>query len=225
MSCILCIDDEPAILRLLSVVLSADGHEIVAAKTARDALRLVGRGDLDAVLLDLGLPDRDGLELIAALQLIEKALPILVISARSDSAEKVAALDLGAVDYITKPFDSDELRARLRVALRQRPIGQDSNKISAYGAIHMDLDRRETRISDRLVLLTPKEFSVLKILVDAGGRVLTHTSLLEQVWGQGHRADVEYLRVVIRALRMKIEDDPSQPRLIKNEPGIGYRLV
>jgi two-component system KDP operon response regulator KdpE len=225
MSRILCIDDEPSILRLLAVVLSADGHESVIAKTGRDALALARHGDIDAVLLDLGLPDRDGLELITALQSIASSLPILVLSARSDSGEKVAALDLGAVDYITKPFDGDELRARLRVALRQRPTSTDTATIATYGPIHMDLERRETRIADRLVLLTPKEFALLKTLVDAGGRVLTHAALLDQVWGQGHREDVEYLRVAIRSLRMKIEDDPSQPRLIKNEPGIGYRLV
>lgn len=222
MSRILCIDDESAILRLLGVVLAQDGHEAVAAASGRAAMEAIARGGIDAVLLDLGLPDRDGLELIAAIRTVSP-VPVVVVSARDDVAEKVAALDLGAADYVTKPFDGDELRARLRVALRQMratPFGADL----CHGPIRMVLDRHEVQVHGRPVTLTPKEYAVLQVLVEAGGRVLTHASVLERVWGKAHRDDVEYLRVAVRALRLKIEDDPSQPALIRNEPGIGYRL-
>lgn len=223
MSRILCIDDEPAILRLLAVVLTHDGHEVVAATTGRAAMDAVAKGGVEAVLLDLGLPDRDGLELISAIRAVS-LVPVIVVSARGDVAEKVAALDLGAVDYVTKPFDGDELRARLRVALRQGNASATGAEIS-HGAIRMVPDRHEATVNGNSVSLTPKEYALLQALVEADGRVLTHAALLERVWGKAHRDDVEYLRVAVRALRLKIEDDPSQPRLIRNEPGIGYRLV
>lgn len=228
MSRVLCIDDEPAILRLLKVVLAHDGHEAVPAATARQAMEALSRDGIDAVLLDLGLPDRDGLELIASIRAVSP-VPILVVSARGEVAEKVAALDLGATDYVTKPFDGEELRARLRVALRTG--GRASGTQSAEGAeirhgpIRMMPDRHEAEICGRPLALTPKEYALLLALVEAGGRVLTHAFLLERVWGKAHRDDVEYLRVAVRALRLKIEDDPSRPALIRNEPGIGYRLV
>lgn len=223
MSRILCIDDEPAILRLLGVVLAHGGHEAVGAADGRAAMDVIARGGIDAVLLDLGLPDRDGLELISAIRAVSP-VPVIVVSARRDVAEKVAALDLGAADYVTKPFDGDELRARLRVALRQRPSAAAGAEI-CHGPIRMVPDRHEAQVHGRAVFLTPKEYAVLQALVEAGGRILTHAALLERVWGKAHRDDVEYLRVAVRALRLKIEDDPSQPALIRNEPGIGYRLA
>lgn len=223
MSRILCIDDELAILRLLDVVLKHDGHEAVAVTTGRAAMDAVAKGGIDAVLLDLGLPDRDGLELISAIRGVSQA-PIIVVSARGDVTEKVAALDLGAADFVTKPFDGDELRARLRAALRRGTAATAGAEL-CYGPIRMLLDRHEAEVAGRSVSLTPKEYSVLQVLVEAGGRVLTHAALLERVWGKAHRSDVEYLRVAVRALRLKIEADPSQPALIRNEPGIGYRLA
>lgn len=223
MSRILCVDDEPAILRLLSVVLAPDEHKTVAVSDARAAMDALGRGGIDAVLLDLGLPDRDGLELIAAIRAIS-LVPIIVISARGDVAEKVAALDLGATDYVTKPFDGEELRARLRAALRQGRSLDASGELR-HGPIRMVPDRHEVKVRGGDVSLTPKEYALLQTLVEAGGRVLTHTALLERVWGKAHREDVEYLRVAVRALRRKVEVDPSQPVLIRNEPGIGYRLA
>lgn len=223
MSRILCIDDEPAILRLLGVVLTHDGHEAIPVPDARAAMDAVAKGGIDAVLLDLGLPDRDGMELIAVIRAVS-AVPVIVVSARGDVAEKVAALDLGAADYVTKPFDGDELRARLRVALR-RESATSSGTGLCHGTIRMMRDRHVVTVDGRSVSLTPKEFGVLHALVEAGGRVLTHATLLERVWGKAHRGDVEYLRVAVRALRLKIEDDPSQPTLIRNEPGIGYRLA
>lgn len=229
MSRVLCVDDEPAILRLLAVVLSADGHEALTAANGREAMAAITRGGIDAVLLDLGLPDRDGLELIAAIRTVSP-LPILVVSARGDVAEKVAALDLGAADYITKPFDGDEVRARLRAVLRQAGSGLANSALAAagsartHGPISMFPDRHLAEVNGRAVAFTPKEYAVMLALVEAGGRILTHAALLERVWGKAHRDDVEYLRVAVRALRLKIEDDPSQPVLIRNEPGIGYRL-
>lgn len=220
MSRILCIDDEPAILRLLTVVLAPEGHEIVTATSARDALATLAAGAVDAVLLDLGLPDRDGLELISAILAVAR-VPIIVLSARAEPDDKVAALDLGAVDYVTKPFDGAELRARLRAALRK---GLTASNSMQHGPIRMIPSRHEAFVADRPVALTPKEYALLQLLVEAGGRILTHKALLERIWGKAHRDDVEYLRVAVRALRLKVEDDPSQPRLIRNEPGIGYRL-
>ena len=224
MSRVLCIDDEPAILRLLAVILAVDGHDAIPAATARDALGVAGRGGIDAVLLDLGLPDRDGLELIGAIRAIAD-IPILVVSARGEITEKVAALDLGACDYITKPFDGEEVRARLRAAIRQANPAKNSDGSLIHGSICLNPERHTAEVSGARLLLTPKEYAVLQALVEAGGRVVTHAALLEKVWGKAHRDDVEYLRVAIRALRLKIETDPSQPVLIQNEPGIGYRLT
>lgn len=223
MSRILCIDDEPAILRLLEVVLRRDGHDVVPASDARAALAALAHEPVDAVLLDLGLPDRDGLELLGLIRARCDA-PVVVVSARGEVQEKVTALDLGASDYVTKPFDGDELLARLRVALRSSGKTVAKAEVLEHGPVSLDLPRHEARVADRLVQLTPKEFAVLHALVEAGGRVLTHGALLESVWGKAHREDVEYLRVVIRALRLKLEEDPARPQLIRNEPGIGYRL-
>lgn len=224
MSRILCVDDEPAILRLLTVIMARDGHETVAAADGRAALQAIGAGGIDAVLLDLGLPDRDGLELIAAIR-ARSPIPVIVVSARADVQEKVTALDIGAADYVTKPFDGEELLARVRAALRGAAAGPATAELLAHGPIRMDVARHQAEIDGKRLALTPKEFALLKVLVEAGGRILTHSALLEAVWGKAHREDVEYLRVTIRALRLKIEEDPSQPRLIRNEPGIGYRLA
>lgn len=223
MSAILCIDDEPAIRRLLTAILARDGHEAVPAADARAALAELATGRIDAVLLDLGLPDRDGLELLALLR-ARSPIPVIVVSARADVQEKVAALDLGASDYVTKPFDGDELLARLRAALRGAGVPANADQAIAHGPIRMDIARHAVTVQGRPVSLTPKEFAVLQALVEAGGRILTHSALLEKVWGKAHRDDVEYLRVAIRALRLKLEADPSRPLLVRNEPGIGYRL-
>jgi len=224
MSRVLTVDDEPAILRLLGAILARGGHEAVAAQDARSALTAFSRGGIDAVILDLGLPDRDGLELIGAIRATSQA-PIIVVTARSEVAEKIAALDLGADDYVTKPFDGDELLARLRSAVRRAAPGPAAADVMSHGGIAVDVARHEVTVSGRPVLLTPREFAVLRALVEAGGRILTHAALLERVWGKAHVEDVDYLRVVIRALRLKIETDPSSPRIIRNEPGIGYRLA
>jgi two-component system KDP operon response regulator KdpE len=221
MSLVLAVDDEPAILRLLSAVLTRGGYEIATAADAKNALAQVERAD--AVILDLGLPDRDGLELIAAIR-AKSAVPIIVLTSRHDVADKITALDLGADDYVTKPFDGGELLARLRSALRRTGGAGATDRIE-HGPIVMDIARHEVSHDGRAVALTPREFAVLQALIEAQGRVLTHRALLERVWGKAHGEDVEYLRVVIRALRLKLEVDPSAPALIRNEPAIGYRLA
>lgn len=224
MTTILIIDDEPAIRRLVSAIVERGGYTPVAAGTARDALGLLARGGIDAAIVDLGLPDRDGIELIAAMR-GRSAMPILVLTARDATEEKVAALDLGADDYITKPFDGDELLARLRSALRRagRPVPTDGPL--QHGTISIDLGRHQVTRDGAPIALTPREFAVLQVLAEAGGRLVTHPDLLRRVWGQAHVEDVDYLRVVVRALRLKLEADPSAPTLIRNEPGIGYRLA
>lgn len=224
MSRVLTVDDEPAILRLLEATLRRDGHEAIGVSEGRSAIAAIAQGGIDAVVLDLGLPDRDGLEVIGAIRATSN-VPIIVVTARSDVAEKIAALDLGADDFVTKPFDTDELLARLRSAMRRAASAQVQSQVVAHAGIRVDADRHEVTVAGRSVQLTPREFSVLQALVEAGGRILTHASLLERVWGRAHRQDVDYLRVVIRALRLKIEADPSSPSLIRNEPGIGYRLA
>ncbi|MFM1960081.1 MAG: hypothetical protein RL588_1598 [Pseudomonadota bacterium] len=224
MSRILCVDDEPAILRLLEVVLRRDGHEVLQAASAAEALAHVGRELVDAVILDLTLPDRDGLELIPILRAGSPA-PILVVSARGAVAEKVVALDLGAADFITKPFDGDELRARLRSALRQSGAAAGLDGRIRHGDLLLHTTEHWLEQSGRRVALTPKEFAVLRTLMEAGGRIVTHAVILERVWGRAHREDIEYLRVVVRSLRQKLEADPGRPVLIRNEPAIGYRLT
>lgn len=222
MTRVLAVDDEPAIRRLLRAILERAGYEAVVSADSRQALEEIARGDLAAVVLDLGLPDRDGLEVIGAIRAVSD-VPVLVVTARTEVSEKIAALDLGADDYVTKPFDGDELLARLRSSLR-RASGLKAADILDHGPISMDLARHTVMVDGRNAALTRREFAVLQALVEAGGRILTHTALLERVWGKAHRHDIEYLRVVIRALRLKIEEDPSTPQLIRNEPGIGYRL-
>ena len=224
MSRVLIVDDEPAIRRLLGGIVARGGHEGILAEGGREALAAVERGGIDAVLLDLGLPDIDGLEVISAIR-VGNTLPILVVTAREATSEKIAALDLGADDYVTKPFDADELLARLRSALRRAGRSTRPDEPLVFGPVTLDIARHEVTCRGEAISLTPREFTVLQVLVEAGGRVLTHKALLERVWGKAHVGDVDYLRVVVRALRLKLELDPSQPRLIRNEPGIGYRLV
>ncbi|MEO8724098.1 MAG: response regulator transcription factor [Sphingobium sp.] len=221
---ILVVDDEPAIRRLLSGVLERSGFRVGLAGSTKEAIMAVERGQIDAVLLDLGLPDRDGLEAISAIR-VHHHFPIIVVTARDDTAEKIAALDLGADDYVTKPFDTDELLARLRSALRRAGTARSLDASLSFGPITLDTARHEATCHGQLINLTPKEFAVLEALLEAGGRILTHKTLLERVWGKAHVADIDYLRVAMRALRLKLERDPSRPTLIRNEPGIGYRLV
>lgn len=222
MSRVLVIDDELGIRRLLEAVLVRAGHDAVLAATASEAITAAQREAFDAAIVDLGLPDRDGLEVVAILR-AKSDLPIIVLSARTDVVDKIAALDLGADDYLSKPFDGNELLARLRVVMRRGRVSSADGLIR-HGPITVDRAHHTVLCRGQPVRLTPREFELLAALAEAGGRVLTSTRLLEQVWGKAHAADVEYLRVAIRALRLKIEAEPAAPQLIINEPGIGYRL-
>lgn len=219
---VVIVDDEPAIRRLLRTALERSGYSVIEASTAREAMSSLNIDRPEAVLLDLGLPDRDGLELVQPIASSGAAL--LVISAREATQEKIAALDLGADDYVTKPFDTDEVLARLRRALRQRASGNGSEKVR-IGDLEIDLLDRRVRRDGADIHLTPKEYAVLAQLAKHPGRVLTHAQLLRSVWGPAHEAHVEYLRVAMRGLRTKIEPDPARPSIVKTEPAIGYRLA
>jgi two-component system KDP operon response regulator KdpE len=221
---ILIVDDEPQIRTLLKATLGRAGYSLIEAGTAREALSAKAIDKPDVVLLDLGLPDRDGLELVQLLRADPRAA-VIVISARDQTEQKVAALDLGADDYVTKPFDTEELLARVRAALRQRLASEAERQIVEAGPVRIDLLGRSVRHDDREVHVTPKEWDLLAELAKRPGRVMTHEMLLRSVWGPAHVGQTEYLRVAIRSLRQKLEANPSQPRLIVNEPGVGYRLM
>lgn len=222
MAQILIVDDEMPIRRLLSVAIQRSGFGTIEAESAAAALAVLKASPPQLVLLDLGLPDRDGLELIGAFR--EKAVPIIVLTAREASSEKVAALDLGADDYVTKPFDSEELMARIRSCLRRADQQRGVQRQLTAGAIRIDFDAHEVWKHETEVKLTPKEFTLLAALARHPGKVLTHTHLLREVWGPAHTEHVEYLRVTVRSLRKKLEDDPASPTMIQNEPGVGYRF-
>lgn len=220
---ILVIDDEAQIRRLIGAALTRAGYDVIDAANAREAVARVASRKPDAVLIDLGLPDRDGLELVANFA-SKGDMAILVVSARDATDEKVAALDLGADDYVTKPFDTDELLARLRAALRRRQPKSAQAQVMTFGEVEFDEESRIVRRKGAEVHLTPKEYALFALLAHDAGKVLTHAHLLRSIWGPAHETDNEYLRVTARALRLKLEDDPSRPTLIRNEPGIGYRL-
>lgn len=221
---VLIVEDEPQIRLLLKATLGRAGYEVLEAGNAREALNAKSIDKPDLVLLDLGLPDRDGLELVAALR-AEQRSAIIVVSARDQTEQKVAALDLGADDYVTKPFDTEELLARVRASLRQRLASETERQIVEAGPVAIDLYSRIVRREGNEVHVTPKEWNLLEELAKHAGRVLTHEFLLRSVWGPAHVGQTEYLRVAIRALRQKLEGEPAQPRLIVNEPGVGYRLI
>jgi len=219
---ILVIDDEPPIRRLLRITLTAHGHRVIEAATAREALSLLRHERPDLVLLDLGLPDMDGQALIGAIR-AESAVPIVVLSSRGEEATKVQALDAGADDYVTKPFGAEELLARIRAALRHRLQQQGAMPLFESGDLSVDLVRRLVRVGGEDVKLSPKEYDILEQLVVHAGKVLTHRHLLRAVWGR-ETADPQYLRVYVRQLRQKLESDPQRPGHILTEPGVGYRL-
>ena len=222
---ILIVEDDAHIRRLLRATMQRAGHEVAEAADARAALALLDIEKPDVVLLDLGLPDRDGLELIGPIRQ-RSAATIIVVSARDDSAEKVAALDLGADDYLTKPFDTDELLARIRATLRHQRASSDGETATVIetGDLRIDLDHRRVERGGTEVHLTPKEYGILAELAQRPDRVLSHTQLLKAVWGPAHVERVEYLRIAVRGLRQKLEVDPARPRLIVNELAVGYRL-
>ena len=218
---ILVIDDEAAIRRLVRGAVGRAGHSVSEAADAASGLVEARREGCELVLLDLGLPDRDGLELIPLLKAMDRV--VVVLTARDATAEKVAALDLGADDYVTKPFDTDELLARIRAGLRHRAPG--GREVVTAGDVTIDVLERRVLRGGVEVKLTRKEYALLAELARFPGRVTTHAHLLRAVWGEGHLQDVEYLRVAMRGLRLKLEADPAAPLLLVNEPGVGYRLT
>lgn len=221
---ILVVDDEPQIHRFLAPALDAAGYEPVRADDAAQALREIARKAPDAVVLDLGLPDMDGKEVLARARAFYDG-PILILSARDRETEKIDALDQGADDYVEKPFGIGELLARLRVAMRHRLRRQGAEPVIAAGDLVIDLDRRLISRAGAAVHLAPKEYDILAALAQAGGKVVTHRQLLAAVWGPAHLGDVQYLRVVVAQLRQKLEPDPAVPRHLVTEPGVGYRFL
>ena len=219
---VLIVDDEPAICRLLRTSLLAQGYRIAEAASGEAALAAVAGGGIDAVVLDLGLPDRDGQEVISGLRALS-AVPIVVLTAREDERSKVAALDLGADDYVTKPFGMAELMARLRTALRHRLQQEGAPAVFHSFGLSVDLLRRVVTRDGRKVHLSPREYELLALLVKHAGRVLTHRFILGQLWGAG--GDVQQLRVYVRQVRQKLEPDPERPTHILTETGVGYRLT
>lgn len=219
---VLIIDDEAPILRILRTALKADGYKVAEAATGAHALTLVAQRTPDVIVLDLGLPDMDGKDIIYKLREWCDA-PIVVLSARHDEAERIAALDEGADDYVTKPFHMGELQARLRAALRGR-ARRDSLKHFRSGGLEIDFDARTVSIDGQEVKLARKEFDLLRALAEHAGQVVTHKQLLAAGWG-GTNTDTQFVRVYIGQIRQKIEADPSAPKLILTEPGIGYRLI
>ena len=221
---VLVIEDDPGIIRFLRNTLRVQEYEVKEATTAGDGLDLTRRCKPDLVVLDLGLPDRDGMEVIREIRTFSP-VPILVLSSRSDEADKVAALDLGADDYMSKPFGVGELMARLRTALRHRLAAEGSLPSFNSGGLSIDLMRRIVTVDERPVRLSRKEYDILRELAVHAGRVLTHRHLLRVAWGSETGVDVQYLRVYVRQLRLKIELSPERPRYILTEPGVGYRMA
>lgn len=221
-SCILVIDDEPAIAEALRPVLEATGFKVTAAETATEGLRFATENAVDVVLLDLGLPDADGKEIISKLHNLG-SLAVIVLSARHQEAEKVASLDEGADDYVNKPFSIEELMARIRAAMRRMTNAPTRPSTYESPELHIDFGRREVRLFGEEVKLSPKEFELLRTLAEHAGQVVTQRRLLVAGWGDP-ATDTQYLRSYIGLLRQKLEYDPSEPQIVLTEPGVGYRL-
>ena len=221
---ILIVDDEPQIQRFLKPALVAGGYAVAQATSGREALRQIDEFQPDAIVLDLGLPDMDGKTVIVRARQTSDT-PIIVLSAREQEAEKIAALDLGANDYVAKPFGIAELLARVRAALRPRRSQSPDAPLLRIGDIVIDVPAHRVTRADAPVVLTPKEFDLLLLLARNAGRVVTHRQLLAHVWGPAHVADTQYLRVFIGQLRAKLEANPAEPTLIATEPGVGYRMT
>jgi two-component system KDP operon response regulator KdpE len=218
---ILVVDDEPPIRKLLRMGLSTQGYEVLEASNGKTSLELMGKKP-DLIILDLGLPDMAGHELLRMMRARDDSVPIVVLSSRGDEAGKVQALDLGADDYVTKPFGMDELLARLRAALRHQLQVHGERPVFRLGELSVDLVRRIVKIGERNVKLSPKEYELLRVLVQHAGKVLTHRFLLGELWDE--LTDAQYLRVYVRQLRQKIEADPERPQFILTETGVGYRM-
>jgi len=226
---ILIIDDEPQIRHFLRISLKTEGYELFEANSGDTGLTLWRQHSPDLVILDLGLPDMDGSDVLASVR-EQSHVPVIILSVRDREQEKVKALDLGANDYVTKPFGVDELLARVRTQLRSHHQKNSHSKAETPavfndGILCIDLPRRTITVNDEPVRLTPKEFAVLKVLVLAAGRIVTQSQLLKDIWGPTHVQDTHYLRILIGRLRQKLGDDPTEQHYIQTEPGVGYRFV
>lgn len=226
--CILVIDDEPQIRNFLRISLKTEGYELLEAENGETGLALYVRNSPDLVILDLGLPDMEGSEVLATLR-EWSSVPVIVLSVRDRELEKVKALDLGANDYVTKPFGVEELLARVRTQLRnyERSTGASTDSSAQFddGALHIDLSLRKITVNGEPVRLTPKEFAVLQVLMLASGKIVTQSQLLKDIWGPTHTKDTHYLRILIGRLRQKLGDDPTEQTYIQTEPGVGYRFL
>ncbi len=222
---ILLIEDEPQMQRFLRIVLQGQGYRFIEAQTGQEGLVQVATRSPDIILLDLGLPDIDGLEVTKRLREWSD-IPIIVISAREQEQDKIKALDAGADDYLTKPFGAGELLARIRVAIRHKVMRQSTagEPIFTIVNLRVDMSRRQVFLNEQEVHLTPIEYKLLTVLIQNAGRVVTHNHLLKEVWGPSYTKETQYLRVYMTQLRHKLELDPARPRFLINEPGIGYRL-
>ncbi len=222
---IVLIEDDPRIRRFLRTAFQNNGYRLFEAATGRDGLVEVATRQPDVVIVDLGLPDQDGLDVIRRLR-EWTAVPVIVLSARGQESDKVAALDAGADDYVSKPFGPRELLARVRVALRHGARTADGGETTfTVGDLRVDLARRQVFVGGREVHVTPIEYKLLTTLVRGAGKVLTHGQLLKEVWGPSHEGEAHYLRIYIMQLRRKLEADPTRPRYLRTEPGVGYRLA
>lgn len=221
---ILAVDDEPQILRALRTSLTARGHEVVTAPNGETALDSLSTGQFELVILDLGLPGIDGVEVIRRLR-TWSGVPVIVLSVRDAQADKVSALDAGADDYLTKPFAMDELQARMRAVLRRTGLSEDEKPVVRAGDLTIDLARRLVTRGTEAIHLTPTEFALLELFATNPGKLLTHRWLLQKVWGDAYRDQSHYVRVFVAGLRKKLEQDPTSPALILTEPGVGYRWV
>lgn len=219
---ILVVDDEPQIRKFIRISLAANGHEVIEAETGGAGIALAREQTPDLVILDLGLPDLDGQEVISAVR-ESSDVPIIVLSVRAQELDKVEALDRGANDYVVKPFGVAELMARVRAGLRRRPINEAAGTVEC-GAVRIDLAHRRVTRAGEAVRLSKREWELLEVFARAPDHVLTHREILKAVWGPAHLDDTVYLRVYVNQLRQKLEDNPAQPTLLLTEPGVGYRL-
>jgi len=221
---ILIVDDDASIRRLLAMTLAFAGFMTETAATGKEGLKKASNEHFDLILLDLGLPDISGVKFLESYREDEQT-PIIVVSAIHNNSDKIAALNAGADDYVTKPFNADELIARIKANLRRIPPTQEISHILVVGEMRMDIANRIVSIDDELIKLTPKEFKLLRVFMENQGKALTHAWLLKAIWGVGYQQETHYLRVFINQLRQKIEIDPARPKWIITESGIGYRFV
>ncbi|MGZ4103773.1 MAG: response regulator [Actinomycetota bacterium] len=224
MTAVLVVDDEPQILRALRASLSAHGYEVLTAANGEEGLAQAAARAPDCMILDLGLPDIDGTEVIRQLRSWSE-MPVIVLSAREEQADKVAALDAGADDYVSKPFGIEELLARLRATLRRTRPAEPASPVLRFGELEVDLVRRLVTRAGQPVHVTPTEYSLLEAMVTNPGKLLTHQWLLRKVWGRGYGEESHYLRIYVRQLRRKLGDDAASPVYVATEPGVGYRWI